>query len=131
MPHHALLYLTLPYLTLLHQAAGFSLPTVDTDKVVVHYPDAWGSTFNAPSWRHSSWCRPDLLGLTLPAPGCATQSQRAAQAAQAALGGWGAAKVAEAAASHTPRWTLFHHLRAMGDSHAVLDRSARVRARGS
>jgi len=43
------------------QAAGFSLPTVDTDKVVVHYPDAW---------------------------------------------------------------TLFHHLRAMGDSHAVLDRSA-------
>ena len=43
------------------QAAGFSLPTVDTDKLVVHYPDAW---------------------------------------------------------------TLFHHLRAMGDSHAVLDRSA-------
>ena len=61
MRHHALLYFTL-----LHQAAGFSLPTVDTDKVVVHYPDAW---------------------------------------------------------------TLFHHLRAMGDSHAVLDRSARVRAK--
>ena len=60
-PHLASPYLTLPYRTLLRQAAGFSLPTVDTDKVVVHYPDAW---------------------------------------------------------------TLFHHLRAMGDSHAVLDRSA-------
>ena len=60
-PHLASPCFTLPYRTLLHQAAGFSLPTVDTDKVVVHYPDAW---------------------------------------------------------------TLFHHLRAMGDSHAVLDRSA-------
>ena len=47
------------------QAAGFSLPTVDTDKVVVHYPDAW---------------------------------------------------------------TLWHHLRAMGDSHAVLERSASSQA---
>ena len=43
------------------QAAGFALPTVDTDRITVHYPDAW---------------------------------------------------------------TLWHHLRAMGDSHAVLERSA-------
>ena len=47
------------------QAAGFALPTVDTDRLVVHYPDAW---------------------------------------------------------------TLFHHLRAMGDSHAVLERSASTQA---
>ena len=43
------------------QAAGFALPTVDTDKIVVHYPDAW---------------------------------------------------------------TLWHHLRSMGESHAVRSRAA-------
>ena len=45
----------------LMQAAGFALPTVDTDEVVIHYPDAW---------------------------------------------------------------TLWHHLRAMGESHAVRSRAA-------
>lgn len=25
----------------LMQAAGFALPTVDTDRIVIHYPDAW------------------------------------------------------------------------------------------
>ena len=47
------------------QAAGFALPTVDTDRLVVHYPDAW---------------------------------------------------------------TLFHHLRAMGDTHALLERAASTQA---